>query len=325
MGARDRFSTLAGCLRVLRERTPEPHDLIVVVGGAPEARRRAWLDEFGDGVRWIFRPEFLNQAQSRNIGLREVRTRLAVTMDDDVMVRPGWLSALLRCQAETGAVMVVPLILEADRRIHTAGNDLYVTHEDGRAYAHKELRFFGMTYGERANLERRRTDYGELHCQLVEVEATLALGAYDEQILEVGEVDSGLVWARAGREMWFEPTAVVQFSYGTPLEAEDIRFFEWRWDMRAVLEGYRHFERKWNMDMTEHGHFRDFLWYYNRQLGLLPRLFPSRWALRVDDGLRRLRWGAGRLAAPLLLPAALARRYKARRLGFDSWPPPTHG
>jgi hypothetical protein len=44
-----------------------------------------------------------------------------------VLVRPGWLRALLDCQREPGAVMVVPVILEAPSRIHTAGNSLYIT------------------------------------------------------------------------------------------------------------------------------------------------------------------------------------------------------
>ncbi len=37
VGTRDRFSTLSGCLRAIAAHTREPHDLIVLAGGAPGA------------------------------------------------------------------------------------------------------------------------------------------------------------------------------------------------------------------------------------------------------------------------------------------------
>lgn len=320
---RDRFSTLSGCLERLLECTSEPHDLIVVAGGAPERLRREWQRRFGDRARFIFEPRFLNQAQARNIGMRAATTRLAVLMDNDVLVRPGWLRALLDCQRETGAVMVVPLILEAETEIHTAGNSLYINYVNGRAFGHKELRLHGMPYNESSNLKRERIDYGELHCHLVEIERTLRLNAYDENILEVGEVDTGLIWAKAGHSMWFEPDSVVHYQLEAPLTADDIRLFAWRWNMRSILEGYRYFEQKWGIDITEQGRFQRFLWRYNRQLGLLPRLFPSAAALRIESALARL----GRLTrvalAPLRTPQWLVTNLKAWWIGYFEWNRPT--
>ena len=51
--------------------------------------------------------------------------------------------------------------------------------------------------------------------------------------------------------------------------------FAWRWDMRGIYEGYQYFERKWKLDITESGTFREFLLRYNAQLGLIPRLMPT--------------------------------------------------
>src|SRR4029450_13245778 len=116
-------------------------------------------------------------------------------MDNDVLVRPGWLRSRLDRHEETSAVMVVPVILESETEIHTAGNSLYVTYVNGGAYGHKELRMHGHHLPQRPNMRRQPVDYGELHCQLVEIEPTLRLHAFDEEILEVGEVDSGLTWA----------------------------------------------------------------------------------------------------------------------------------
>jgi glycosyltransferase involved in cell wall biosynthesis len=322
VNVRDRFSAMTACLNALMAHTPPQHELIVVAGGAPRSLCGAWVRDFGDRVRFLFRPDFLNQAQARNIGLRAATTRLAVVMDNDVYVRSRWLEPLIQCQADTEAVMVVPLILEAERRIHTAGQELYITYENGKAFGHKASRCHGLTFDKRCNLRRRRTDYGELHCQLVVVEPTLRLGAYDERILEVGEVDSGLTWAAAGHEMWVEPESVVLYAVEELLAVEDIRLFEWRWDMRAIWDGYEYFRCKWGMDITGHGSFRDHLWHYHRRLGLLPRVLPCRLALQVDHALTRGRTLGRWLSAPLRAPAIVLRIYKARRIGYYAWPTP---
>lgn len=316
VNARDRFSTTTKCLETLFANTPEPFDLIVVMGGAPEHLTREWQQRFGERARFIFRPTFLKQAEARNIGLREATTRLAVCLDNDNFVRPGWLEALLRCQRETGAVMVVPLILETPHRIHTAGNDLYVTKDNGTAYGFKTLRYFGMYYGEQSNLTREPTDYAEMHCQLVEVEPTLRLGANDERILEVGEVGQGLTFQQAGLTMYVEPAAVVHFALHHPLTADDIRLFAWRWDIRRVHEGYQYFAAKWGFDISERGGFRDWLVRYNSHLGLIPRLWPSEVSLRLDRRLGQVR---ERLVDLCLAPKYRYARFSRRRLGYDDW------
>lgn len=314
---RDRYSTSVACLDALLEYTTPNHDLIFVCGGAPEKVERALKEKYEARIKLIFMPQYLNPAQSRNIGMRACHTRLAVLMDNDVEVKPGWLEPLIACQQKTNAAMVVPIILEYGNEIHTAGNSLYVTHENGRAYAHKELRYHGMVVGEDTNLKREETDYGELHCQLVEVKAALELNAYDENIQEVGECDSGLTWKKADRRMWFEPKSIVNYEPPGRIAAEDIRFFVWRWDMRAILKGYRYFFQKWNMDVTEHGNFRNYLLGYNNKLGLLPRLFPSAWALEVDWFLKLF---LGRMAKCFTISVSLWRRLKAWLLGYYAWP-----
>lgn len=316
VNARDRFSIMASCLQTLFANTPEPLDLIVVVGGAPEHLRQQWLAQFGDKGRFIFTEHFLNQAQARNIGMREAKTRLAVLLDNDNFVRPGWLEALVCCQKDTGAVMVVPIILDGERRIHTAGNDLYITHEKGESFGHKHCRFYGKVFCDGSNLRRQPTDYGELHCQLVEVEPTLRLGAFDEKILEVGEVDSGLTWAKAGLKMYFEPNAVSYYRIHSPITVDDIRLFAWRWDIGSIHEGYEYFKNKWGLDIGEHGAFRDWLVRYNDQLGLLPRLWPSHLSLMLERLLRAVR---ARVAEIWRIPQYRYRHMTKVRLGYFKW------
>jgi hypothetical protein len=278
VGPRDRFSVTDRWLDNLFATTPgagDLHPVICVLGAAPPHLTARWQLRFGDRVTFVLRSEFLNQPEVRNIGLGMATTRLAVVSDNDCYPRAGWLDALVSCQEETGAVMVSPLILERPDRIHCAGTDLYKNVVGGRELAHKYLRYHGYPYADGCNIQRSRIDYGELHLELVEVAPTLELGAFDERIPEVGEVDSGLTWAAGGREMWFEPAAVVHFDLNGPLEADDVEFFAWRWDLESIRKGYEVFEDKWGFDMTEEGGFHRFVVDYNATVGRLARLHPS--------------------------------------------------
>lgn len=317
VAARDKFSTTNRCLDTILAHTPEPFDLFVVIGGAPKSCQEEWVHRFSKAAHFIFHDKFLNQSESRNIGLREAKTRLAVLMDNDVYVRPNWLEPLLQCERESGAVMVVPVILETENKIHTAGNDLYISYRNGSAFGHKNLRFNRKPFYENTNLKRQPTDYGELHCQLVQVEPTIRLNVFDENFREVGEVDSGLVWAKGGYVIWFEPASVVHYHKDAEIRREDIGFFAWRWDMHAILEGYRYFERKWGMDITESGLFQLFLVNINSCLGMVARAFPSDFGLACD------RW-LGRLYQCVTFPNRQLdwwiTKYMRYRFGYYQWP-----
>jgi len=313
---RDRFSTTEKCLQTLLAFTPAVCAVVAVIGGAPEKLRRRWEQSFGPRVRFIFKDKLLNAGQSRNIGLREVRTRLVVLMDNDVYVRKNWLEPLVACQTETRASLVVPLLLETPERIHTAANDFYITYKNGKAYANKELCFAKHTFLESSNLKCRATDYGELHCQLVVTKTALDLGIFDENMLEAGECDSGLTLKKAGHSQWFEPASVVDFDFPHRItRAEDIRPFAFKWNMREILKGYQHFRRKWDVDITGLGSFSKFLVEQNQALGLLPRLFPSRPAMAIDYCFYRLRRASRRLN-----PLELWRWFYKRWIGFYEWP-----
>lgn len=311
--SRDRFSTTTRCLASILASTPEElYDLVVVLGGAPKSLERSLSRRYGR-ARFLFEPRFLNPAQARNLGLKAARTRLAVLMDNDVDPRAGWLEALLRCEKETGAAMVVPVVLEAGEKIHAAGNDLLVFRKDGKTFGQKTLRFYQAHHHPTINLKREPVDYGELHCQLVNVRTAVDLHVYDEHIQEVGEVDSGLTWKKAGCAMYFEPHSVV--SYNKPehiTRPEDIRFFAWRWDMRKILEGYRYFEEKWGMDISDAGNFKDFLVIYNCKLGLASRVFPNRFGVFLDAFFRKFFGAPGRARK-------IWRKLKAVLWGYGEW------
>ena len=310
---RDRFSTTARCVKTLLANTSEPVDVIVVSGGTPKHFEESLRNEFSDTVRFIFTPDLLNASQSRNIGLRAAKTRLAAVMDNDVLVRPGWLEAMIRCQVETGAAMVAPLILDAKDKIHAAGCDILITYRNGEAYGQKFQRFQKRTYWEGTNMKRVPTDYGELHCQLVVVETALKLEVFDEKLREAAEVDSGLAWAKAGCTMIFEPASVVEYLIPRRITfPEDIRSFIFKWDADEIRKGYDHFKKKWDLDITECGAWGPFNAMINNQLGMASRLFPSKLGIAIDNTYYRLR-------KSLKGPGALWRNYKAKLSGVDRW------
>ena len=110
---------------------------------------------------------------------------------------------------------------------------------------------------------------------------------------------------------------VVHYRLKGAIAVEDIRLFDWRWKMRSIRTGYLYFEQKWNLDISERGQFRYFLLRYNDQLGLLPRLFPSTTALRLENGLARL---LGTVVKPLRAPRRLLSNLQAWRIGYFDWP-----
>lgn len=313
VSARDRFSCTEACLDNLFAVTPEPIEVVLVLGGAPPAFSESLRAKYGARVRFILEDRFLNCAEARNRGLRAARTKLAACLDNDVYPRAGWLSALLRCQEETGAGLVVPLMLENQRTIHTAGNRLLVTRKRGKPFAAKVLPFYKHEVYEGTNLKREPSDYGEMHCQLVDVKAALELGVLDERVQEGEELDGGLAWKKGGRAIWFEPESIVVYDF--PLRIEDpidIPVFKWRWNIRNLIPGYRVMHQKWDMDMTELGDFKYFLMRVNGLLGVLPRVWPTRTALVIDNAL-------GRFARLTSVPGRAWSHLRAWSVGYYDW------
>jgi hypothetical protein len=113
--------------------------------------------------------------------------------------------------------------------------------------------------------------------------------------------------------MWFEPKSVVSFHSPTRIcHVEDIPPFLFKWDTRAIVDAYRYFEDKWQMDITEGGKWPDYLVFLNSRLGLFPRMFPNVLGIFLDQVCQGLRAG-------LALPVKLMRSLRAHRLQRGAW------
>jgi len=119
---RERFSITGRCLDHVIRTSPEPYDLIVVMGGMPNRLRNQLVEKYQHKGRFILEDEFMNEGYARTCGLKATKTRLAIMIDNDCRPWPNWVEPLLACQKDMNAVMVAPVILEHNDEVHTAYN-----------------------------------------------------------------------------------------------------------------------------------------------------------------------------------------------------------
>jgi Glycosyl transferase family 2 len=251
MVQRDRFSVAPRAISHLYDETHAPFRFLYVDGGSPRSVRKA-LDELQHSLRFplLRTPHFLTPNQARAIGLREVTTPYVVFVDNDCLVRPGWLDALIDTAEETGAWVVGPLYGEGDplpERVHVAGGFITVEGEPGKRRFHDTLRFADLPWSSLPeSLTRQRCDFVEFHCMLARTAALREVGGLDQQLLSSREhLDVCIRVTDAGGEVWFEPRAIVNFGFPPDLSSTDLPYFLWRWSERAIASTVEHFRAKY--------------------------------------------------------------------------------
>jgi GT2 family glycosyltransferase len=256
---RERFSFALSSLDALYERTSFPFRLVYVDAGSPRAVRRALQRRAADrGFELLRVDRYLTPNAARNLGLRRVRTRYVVFLDNDGLVMPGWLTALVGCAEETGAAVCGPLQLIGDPEkgiIHIAGGTAGITERDGRRRFDAVHNLSGRRVPEvREGLVRGPTDEIEFHCMLVRVEAFERLGPLDEALLNTQEhSDLCLKIREAGLSVVFEPASVVSYVPPPPFALSDIPYFLLRWSEDWTRSSLAHFVARWRLDPTDPG------------------------------------------------------------------------
>ena len=153
-----------------------------------------------------------------------------------------------------------------------------------------ELRFANQVVAQGTNLKRADIDFGEVHCQLVVTETAANLKIYDENLREGHEMDGGLTLSRAGQRMVCEPRSHVYLHYSDRIEhLEDVALYRFKWDMKAMREGFDYFRGKWDIDINHRGRYERFMTFVNRRVGFCTRLWPSQPSLAIDKALFQLK------------------------------------
>lgn len=287
--ARDRFSKAQESLESVFANTPEPFDLIYVDAGSPAPVKR-WLEEqaASHGFELIRRDHYLATNVARMIGARLAKTEYIVFLDNDVVVAPRWLGALVDCADASGAAVVGPLTCEGDfNTIHFAGGEVTVSEEQENGATVRHLRdrmYLAQRKVEdvREQLKRAQCSLTEYHCVLVRRDSLERVGGLDPMMLSTREhVDLCLAIMETGDTVWFEPESVVCFLGTTPLKPSDLEFYCLRWSDDWQLRSLEHFRDKWHLADDE------FFW---------SRLAKLDWRRRtyvIGPIARRLSFGRG--------------------------------
>ncbi len=263
---RERFSCAERSLNSIYENTAFPFTLVYIDCGSPNRVKRYLEAKAREkGFQLIRRDKYLSPNQSRNLGLLHVNSKYVVFIENDVLVSPGWLEALVRCADETGAVVVGPLYLMGeieDQIIHMAGGLSHIREENGKRILYEEDYFPGMRLSDLpVPLHRKECELVEFHCMLVRRELFDQIGPLDENLLSVREHDDlCLAVRKKGGSVYMEPNAVVSYVYPPPLALSDFSYFTLRWSEKWVKASLEHFHKKWNLDMDiTHPHY-NYLW-----------------------------------------------------------------
>lgn len=250
---RERFSLSERSLESVYEHTRAPFELVYVDGKAPWRIKR-YLERRARerGFRLVRTNYFLTPNQARNLGLRQARTKYVVFIDNDVLVTPGWLDALLACAEETGAWLVSPTICigePAGTIVHMAGGKARIQVEGGRRILIEEHRYGDAILRDvRPRMRREPSELVEFHAVLARREVFARLGPLDEGLKSTREhVDFSLTVKEAGGSIYFEPESIVTYVPPPPFAWSDLPFYLRRWSEAWNWDSLQHFRSKWKL------------------------------------------------------------------------------
>lgn len=249
---RERFSYTARSLESIYEHTDSQFSLVYVDGGSPARIKRYLAQKARQHNFKLIRTErYLSPNQARNLGLQEAKTKYAVFIDNDVVVSPGWLKAMVDCAEETGAWVVTPLTLidnKGSQTVHTAGGTVNIREEQGQRVFDVKHGLAGKYPGDVVDLHRQRSEFGEFHCMLISTEAGHRTGPFDERLLSMHEhEDFCLAVRQRGGSVYFEPLSVITYIAPPPFAWSDLPFFMLRWSEGWNFDSHQHFQAKWEL------------------------------------------------------------------------------
>jgi GT2 family glycosyltransferase len=255
---RERFSYAPQSLESIYQYTDYPFKLVYVDGGSPPKVWR-YLEEQSrlKGFELIRTNYYLSPNLARNIGLSRVETEYVVFVDNDVIVSPGWLRNLVQCADETNAVVVGPLTcisLPLHAKVHCAGGVAHIeetTNKDGqirRRIREKQLFAERKLTDVRDRLRCEQTELAEFHCMLVRTKVFEQVGLLDEGLLSTREhIDFCMMVSQVGGMIYFEPSSVITYVPGPPMQVSDIPYYMLRWSDAWELDSLCYLQQKWNL------------------------------------------------------------------------------
>ncbi|MGF1492436.1 MAG: glycosyltransferase family 2 protein [Microcoleaceae cyanobacterium] len=252
---RERFSYARQSLESIYEQTKVPFKLIYIDGNSPRSLRKYLKQQSQEkGFKIISTDHYLFPNRSRNMGLAEVDTPYVVFADNDIVVSPSWLEALLNCAEETDAAVVGPLMCQYEpihEEIHFAGGESRVIVD---ARGRRLLREKMYKQGQKVSaalpkLHRMETELCEFHCMLARTQLFDKVGPLDEGMLNTKEhLDFCMTLGQAGETVYFEPKSIVTYVPTSPLNRSDLHFYMLRWSDAWEAASLGRMQQKWNLN-----------------------------------------------------------------------------
>ena len=267
---RERFDCVPESLESIFQDTGYPFKLVYVDGGSPPYIQRYLEEKAKEKQFKLLRTDYyLSANRAKNLGLCEVKTKYVVFIDNDVVVKRGWLEKLVQCAEETGAAVVGPLTCISRPKheiIHNAGGEAHIELEVkgdlSRRRFHQKPYLSGKLVSEVSEqLHRIQCEYVEFHCILVRTDIFERTGSFDEEMLSTNEhLDFCMSVSEVGSSIYCEREAIVttdalavskrQAKFPRPkFKPSDIPFFMLRWSDAWDIASVEHFAKKW--DLTE--------------------------------------------------------------------------
>ncbi|MEO0373583.1 MAG: glycosyltransferase [Cyanobacteria bacterium P01_A01_bin.17] len=285
---RERFSCTQVSLDSIYDHTQLPFQLVYVDGNSP-AKVRDYLEMRSQEKNFLLlqTDHYLYPNQARNLGLAQVKTPYVVFIDNDVVVTPGWLTALFNCAAETGAAVVGPLMCQEEpvhEVVHFAGGESHIWVDKlGRRRLREKMYDQGKQVDTvRQRLTRTKTELAEFHCVLVRRSIFEQTGPLDEAMFNTKEhLDFCMLVRQLNESVYFEPDCLVTYVPGPPLERSDMHYYMLRWSDEWTLGSLKRLREKW--DLAEDGYFKT----------KYKRLGWRRYGTLLEPLTRKLTFGVG--------------------------------
>ena len=221
---------LDGCLAALAAQTRPPTEVVVVDNASTDDSVRH-LETRWPNVRVIALPSNVGFAAGNNRGAEDAATDCLVFLNNDTVVEPGWLDALVRAAgADAGRGLVTSKIVYLDQPdvVDSAG-DGYLRCGGGFKYGHGEPV---------SGWHQSREVFGACGAAFL-IRRTLfqELGGFDESFFVVYEdVDLSYRAQLRGARVWYAADAVVRHAGSASMgRVSDLavycgqRNLEWTW------------------------------------------------------------------------------------------------
>lgn len=251
---RERFSYTQQSLESIYQNTQLPFKLVYVDGNSPKPVKEYLQNQAIEKDFELIRTDYyLYPNQARNLGLTKVKTKYVLFADNDIVVQPGWLKALVECAEATEAAIVGPLMCQYEpihEEIHFAGGESRIVVDiKGRRRMREKMYKQGHSVANlRSQLRRSQTELCEFHCMLVKASIFEELGYLDEQMLNTKEhIDFCLSVIQAGYKVYFEPDSLVTYVPAIPLEWSDLHYYMLRWSDAWEIGSLNRLRQKWNL------------------------------------------------------------------------------